>query len=598
MDFTQFATSRKKKPDVVVSASAKPVHVEDNDRMAESNIEKKAESKVSESQQQNRVETFDQVVNERKIPIANQVDLTGHEKAVSCLSVEPAGNRVVTGSYDYSVKLFDFGGMDSRHRSFKSIEAQENHMVVAISHSPSGDRFIAATGSAQPKIYDREGKELIKFVRGDMYLRDLSNTKGHTMEVTGAQWHPSEKEVVMTCSLDGSIRIWDLLGESTFGSLVNRHVLKVRGLQSANRVGVTSCCYSPSAIKIVAGAADGSVHVWNERKIYSKADLVLRHPACADSAITSVNVMMDNITLAVRCASGHVFLWDIRNANTSKAPLKIFSGMINDYPTANVAFSPDGTLLCCGTSPVTTVRSNAFTKSAGVSGTSGTSTNKSGAADSVTEPSAPETEASKSRLYFFEVAGTKTDPCLSIAMAVGATAIMVKWHVATNQILCTLSSGVVRVLYDPAFSKKGALLSAHKAPKRERDATDFAAVGEIYNPLALPMYRTDMPGDTKKRQADLKDPYLAKIPEKPISQGPGSRPNNSFFFTKYVMQDRIVDNTRSIDPREALLGVDAETRANPKIFGKAYETTQPKSQLHTMTFEEEQEEFKKRQKRL
>ena len=64
------------------------------------------------------------------------------------------------------------------------------------------------------------------------------------------------------------------------------------------------------------------------------------------------------------------------------------------------------------------------------------------------------------------------------------------------------------------------------------------------------------------------------------------------------MKDRVVDQSRTIDPREALLSVDAETRADPKIFGKAYGTTQPNAKLHSMTFEEEQEEFKKNQKKL
>ena len=31
---------------------------------------------------------------------------------MTCISVEPAGNRLVTGSLDYGAKLFDFGGMD------------------------------------------------------------------------------------------------------------------------------------------------------------------------------------------------------------------------------------------------------------------------------------------------------------------------------------------------------------------------------------------------------------------------------------------------------------------------------------------------------
>lgn len=65
----------------------------------------------------------------------------------------------------------------SRHKAFRSIEVQDGYPVTALSHSPSGDRFIVSNGSSQPKVYDREGVELMKFVKGDMYLRDLSNTK-------------------------------------------------------------------------------------------------------------------------------------------------------------------------------------------------------------------------------------------------------------------------------------------------------------------------------------------------------------------------------------------------------------------------------------
>jgi hypothetical protein len=54
---------------------------------------------------------------------------------------------------------------------------QDGYPVVSVSHSTSGDRFVVGLGSAQPRVYDREGVELLKFVKGDMYIRDLSNTK-------------------------------------------------------------------------------------------------------------------------------------------------------------------------------------------------------------------------------------------------------------------------------------------------------------------------------------------------------------------------------------------------------------------------------------
>jgi WD repeat-containing protein 70 len=67
----------------------------------------------------------------------------------------------------------------------------------------------------------------------------------------------------------------------------------------------------------------------------------------------------------------------------------------------------------------------------------------------------------------------------------GVGAIVVKWQAVTNQIFCTTSSGSVTVLYDPRISKKGAMLAAARAPRREKDPGDFVLVGEIYNPHAL-----------------------------------------------------------------------------------------------------------------
>ena len=64
------------------------------------------------------------------------------------------------------------------------------------------------------------------------------------MEVTGAQWHPVEKMILLTSSLDGTLRIWDLKGEANFGNLCNKSVLKIRGKSGQPRVGARCCAYS------------------------------------------------------------------------------------------------------------------------------------------------------------------------------------------------------------------------------------------------------------------------------------------------------------------------------------------------------------------
>ena len=47
---------------------------------------------------------------------------------VSALGMDPSGARVISGGYDYTVRLWDFAGMDSRLKSFRSITPCERQI--------------------------------------------------------------------------------------------------------------------------------------------------------------------------------------------------------------------------------------------------------------------------------------------------------------------------------------------------------------------------------------------------------------------------------------------------------------------------------------
>lgn len=147
--------------------------------------------------------------NLRSLPVSSEAVMEPHNKAVISLDIDHSGSRLVTGSTDYTVKIFDFNGMKSDCKPFRTFEPCEGHPVVSLSWSPTGDAFLVVTGSSQPKIYTRDGKEEGEFPRGDMYIRDMKNTKGHVTSCRGGQWHPTDKGTSMTCSDDGTIRIWD-----------------------------------------------------------------------------------------------------------------------------------------------------------------------------------------------------------------------------------------------------------------------------------------------------------------------------------------------------------------------------------------------------
>lgn len=74
----------------------------------------------------------DDVLNEPlpPLPITEQIELhKEHEKAITALGCDPSGSRMITGSYDYHIKFWDFNGMDSSYRSFRSVQPWDGYQV-------------------------------------------------------------------------------------------------------------------------------------------------------------------------------------------------------------------------------------------------------------------------------------------------------------------------------------------------------------------------------------------------------------------------------------------------------------------------------------
>lgn len=92
-----------------------------------------------------------------RTPISHEIILKDHTKVCSALAIDPPGARFASGSHDYDTKLWDFGGMDSRLRPFKSFEANGNYHVHDLSFSADGKKLLVVSGTFFPKVYDKEG---------------------------------------------------------------------------------------------------------------------------------------------------------------------------------------------------------------------------------------------------------------------------------------------------------------------------------------------------------------------------------------------------------------------------------------------------------
>lgn len=55
------------------------------------------------------------------LPITHEAVLEGHSKTVTAIDIDHSGSRVLTGSNDYRVLLYDFNGMKNDMKSFRSV---------------------------------------------------------------------------------------------------------------------------------------------------------------------------------------------------------------------------------------------------------------------------------------------------------------------------------------------------------------------------------------------------------------------------------------------------------------------------------------------
>ena len=169
---------------------------------------------------------------------------------------------------------------------------------------------------------------------------------------------------------------------------------------------------------MLGGATDGSIHIWNAKKHYTRADYIIENANVFDSQAAVMSIVPSPCNphvYASRGEDGTLRLWEINKKFSSvKKPkvLRTFSKVENIYPTANVDFSPDGSFLCCGTSP------------------------------------SPNSSEQKSMLYFFDLKMKKSPekvpraiedvvtPCLGIVVSSEDSAIFVQWQQKSNQIFC------------------------------------------------------------------------------------------------------------------------------------------------------------------
>ena len=392
--------------------------------------------------------------------------------SVSALCFEPSGSRLVAGHRDGTLRYYAFNGMKpavttnsssskTLYAPFRIVDSYNDpldstgrHVVTALNASASGGQWIVGTTSSQPRVIDREGRTtLFHFLKGDTYVTDSSNTKGHTASVTGVAFHPLGQDICWSCSYDGSVRQWDVSGrgKTQFQKLVTQKVISKCKNEKGQRTQIVSnLSVHPNGRKIVVGTSCGSIQTWGcfGSSVSTRPLGAVYSAHGGTKPVTFVTFIGDGSKIASRSDSDDtVRIWNVEKMEKDSGSFNrkrggsgdgghspsLLLATCKDLPalneSANCAFSPDGTVVCAGSS-VNPREPNCCGKLKFYRLPEELKNGKSN----------KETKTEKKKKNKKET--VILDPIVELDVAPNASVLVVQWHPKLNQIAVGTSDGL------------------------------------------------------------------------------------------------------------------------------------------------------------
>jgi cytochrome c len=234
-----------------------------------------------------------------------RADMTGHGGMVRALAVSPDGARVVSGSFDYNARLWDFADQT------QLAELVEHYGPInGVAYAPDGKSVATGSDDGTAIVWDVAGK------------KPRLHLKGHKGKVMAVAFSPDGK-LIATASWDRTAALWDAKTGARLRTLDHPTDLTALRFVGGDR--------------LVTGGRDGVLRLWRV------ADGAAAGELRSDGwVITQIAVSRDRGRVMAAAVDGAVRLWDLK----ARKEIAVLRG--HDGPVFGVAFSSDGRVAVTG----------------------------------------------------------------------------------------------------------------------------------------------------------------------------------------------------------------------------------------------------------
>ncbi|RXW13019.1 hypothetical protein EST38_g12835 [Candolleomyces aberdarensis] len=239
-------------------------------------------------------------------------ELQGHRGLVWSVAISPDGKRIVSGSRDNTIRIWD---METGAQVGEPLLGHGGH-INSVAISPDGKLIVSGSSDMTIRIWDAEtGMQVGESLRG------------HEHSVLSVAFSHDGQRII-SGSRDNTIRIWDAAAGTQVGVPLQGHTDWVR-----------SVAISPNGKRIVSSSDDKTIRIWDAEKGTQLGEPLQGHR----SPVWSVAISPDGQRIVSGSLDDTIRIWDMETGTQVGESLQEHSGNIN-----SVAISPDGTHIISG----------------------------------------------------------------------------------------------------------------------------------------------------------------------------------------------------------------------------------------------------------